>query len=247
MKRCILAALAATLTTGCHSSGVLGENGLVRFSFVGTEPGASDTAPVAANSTLRVLLQHPSGGLGIDANTFTDLSLQARDTEGGDPPAVFPTGVAEYGVFFNRAGSYQLQAMQGSTVVDSVGLTARDADALAFVSSVEVTTDVSGGKICSSTKAVAPSSVTLGSNQKATLFLVPRSGSTGLLGLPELTATATNATLDTDPSSYATSALDLHVAPTQPGSPITITATDILNDLTVTVTIPTIDSAASCP
>jgi hypothetical protein len=246
MNRHILVALAATLTTGCHSSGILGDSGTVRFSFVGTDPGAADTAPVAANSTLRVLLQHPSGGI-VDANTFTNLSLQANVTGSGDPPQVVPTGIAEYGVFFATPGSYQLQAMQGSTVLDTAEMTVVAPDALGFVNQVDVVTDEGGGKSCVSTKQVAPSSVTLASNQTATVFLVPRSGSMGLLGLPELTASATNASLDTSPSSYATSELNLDVAPTQPGSPVTVTSTDLLNNLTATVTIPTTGSTASCP
>jgi hypothetical protein len=217
--------------TGCHSSGVNGDKGVVRFSFVGNDQGVSDTAPVALNSTLRVVLQRPSSS-GVDANTFTQLSLVGVGQSGAPSPQVIPSGIAEYSVFFTAEGAYQLQALQGTTVLDTVEVTVQKPDALAFASSVSV---------------LALSGLSLAENQTATLTLRPMRGGAGLQGLPSLTADATHAALDATPSSYGQDELSVDVRPNDFGQSVTLTATDLLNQLTATATLATHTGKAACP
>jgi hypothetical protein len=234
--------------TGCHSSGVNGDKGVVRFSFVGNDQGVSDTAPVALNSTLRVVLQRPSSS-GVDANTFTQLSLVGVGQSGAPSPQVIPSGIAEYSVFFTAEGAYQLQALQGTTVLDTVEVTVQKPDALAFASSVSVLTSgtKADGTGCSGVQSVALSGLSLAENQTATLTLRPMRGGAGLQGLPSLTADATHAALDATPSSYGQDELSVDVRPNDFGQSVTLTATDLLNQLTATATLATHTGKAACP
>ncbi len=241
-------ALGVMLTVGaCSSSGVNGDKGLVRFSFVGQSREAQDNAPVATNTTLRVLLQHPQQLTGTDNNTFTELKLVVKAIQGGSDAEVIPTGIAEYGVFFSKSGQYQLQAMQGDTLLDTAELQVKDPDSLIFDTTVDVATQ--GDNCVSVANGVVLNGLTLAANQTATVYLIPRAGNVALQGLPELTVSGTNSNLDTIASSYAITELNLSVVPTQPGQSIDLTSTDVLNNLNAKVTIATQSGkvSVSCP
>ena len=242
MSRLVLvAALAlAAVSTAC-SSGALGDNGAVRFSFVGSYANSADAStPVATHTTLRVLLQHPqSAGVTADGATFVQLSLTAKALSGGSEPSVFPTGFAEYGVYFDKAGSYQLTAKQGDKELDHLTLTVKDPDALVFDPSVSVITNTSGTNGCSDSATVPLAQLDLAENQSARLVVVPELKGAPMMGLPALVADGPNASFATVASSYALTPLTLWVTPTQPGSDIALTATDLGNNLTAKATLKT--------
>ena len=243
--RIALAALSGIVLPACNiSSGILGEHGTVRFSFVGRSPEAEDNAPVATNSTLRVLLQHPQDHkiVTVDGTTFADLTLKVRTTSGPSPQAV-PLGIAEYAVFFPSAGQYELVAMKGQAELDTASIEAKHPDSIKFTETATVSTSA---EKCSGVARVPLRNLTLANNQSATLNLVPWAGLTALHGLPELVLTTTNAKTDTVASSYAISDLNFNIQAERSGDSFSVRATDVLNNLSTNTTIATTATSAPC-
>ncbi len=240
----VVSVALALFSVACTSSGEIGDNGLVRFSFVGDYANPVDAStPVAVHTTLRVQLQHPSAV--VDQGTYVQLHLTGKAISGSTDPEVFPTGIAEYGVYFSEAGTYELIAMNGNTAVDQIELTAKDPTALVFDSDAIVITN---GDKCGDSSTVSLGDVDLAENQMAQLTLVPEVDGTPMMGLPALVAGGEDATFDSVASSYALTPLTLDVTPTSFGQDVTVTATDLGNNLTAKATLKTHtgQAAVSC-
>jgi hypothetical protein len=229
-----LLALAA-LAAAC-SDGAAGDKGLVRFSLVGDYVETDGFADVATNSTLRIVLQHPQQlDLPTDNATYTRLSLRAEGLAGAPAPDVFPTGIAEFGVYFARAGRYRLVATDAGVDLDSITATVVDPDALTFSEEVTVSTNLEG---CSRSDRLALAVAEVAPNQAAFLSVVPRAKGRPLIGLPMLTADAVGGHLTTVPSSYSLALLGLTVVPRPNVSSVELTVRDLGNGLVATHTLP---------
>lgn len=230
-----LLALSVLAAAAC-SDGAAGDKGLVRFSLVGDYVESDGfEADVATKSTLRIVLQHPKAAdLPFDANTYTKLSMRAEAVGGGAAPEVFPTGVAEFGVYFESAGKYRLIATDDGEDLDSIAVRAVEPDALTFSEEVVVTSDL---EACVQSESITIDVLDLAPNQAAFLSVVPRAKGRPLIGLPMLVADAVGGELSTTPSSYSVALLGLTVVPRPTATSVELTVRDLGNGLEATHSI----------
>ena len=231
-------AVLALATSACFGgANVTGDQGVVRFSFVGRSAEGTDAGDaIATRTTVRVRLLHPDGSpIFYDPDAFVELHLEAAPTSGGSEASVFPTDLSEYGVYFEKAGTYQLSAMSGGQEVDSTQVIVRDPDRLVFGDRVSVTTRDGD---CWTSAEASLASLDLAANQSIELLVLPQAGGRALMGTPALVADAVHGKLAT-PSGLSSTSLAFDLEPVDPGQAISVSATDLGNGLTASATIRT--------
>jgi hypothetical protein len=115
-----------------------------------------------------------------------------EDADGEAVESIFPLGFAQYGVVFEKPGTYRLVASEGARPLDELRVTVADVDALTLSRHVTVTTqyeDMTGDHCTKIEKVDGIENVTLHQNQTVQMYVVPTNAANqDLIGFLALTA-----------------------------------------------------------